>query len=130
MQSFIILWKLTQFCPMVYFVIPWKCQQTFGFLTFSGSIEMKNWAKTVEYQHKLRNTEFNEITRIYTVLSATFFHATSSWKLLNTTQTLNNILTLDFHWQVKMMSLLGSLKIYILCKLKQFNELQVIFSRY
>ena len=43
------IWKyfrsllLTHFSPMFLFYIPWKCQKTFGFLTFSGSLEMETW---------------------------------------------------------------------------------------
>ena len=36
---------LTHFSPVSHFYIHWERQKTFGFLTFSGSIEMWNWAK-------------------------------------------------------------------------------------
>ena len=34
--------SLTYFTSMFYRYTPWKCQKTFGFLTFSGDIEMKS----------------------------------------------------------------------------------------
>ena len=37
---------LTYFSPMSYFYTPWKLQKTYGFLTFSGGIEM--WLKWVK----------------------------------------------------------------------------------
>ena len=40
MVSFIF----THFNPMFHFYIPWKHQKTRGFLLFSGSIEMDQWA--------------------------------------------------------------------------------------
>ena len=30
------------FSPIIYFYAPWKCQKTFGFLTFSGGIEIEH----------------------------------------------------------------------------------------
>ena len=33
---------------MLYLYNPWKRQKAFGLLTFSGGIEMENWAKMVE----------------------------------------------------------------------------------
>ena len=36
---------LNHFSLMLNFYTPWKRQKTFGFLTFSGGIEMKHWAK-------------------------------------------------------------------------------------
>ena len=36
---------LTHFRPMFHFYAPWKLQKTFGFLTFSGGIEIKHWTK-------------------------------------------------------------------------------------
>ena len=36
---------LTHFNPMFHFYTPWKRQKIFGFLTFSGGIELKHWAK-------------------------------------------------------------------------------------
>ena len=36
---------LTHFSPGMYFYVPWKRQQTFGFLTFSGGVELVHWAK-------------------------------------------------------------------------------------
>ena len=30
---------------MFYFYAPWKSQKTFGFLVFSGGIEMEHWVK-------------------------------------------------------------------------------------
>ena len=36
---------LTYFSPAWHFYTPWKCQKTFGFLTFSRGIEMWNWTK-------------------------------------------------------------------------------------
>ena len=42
-------YTLTHFSPMLHFYSPWKCQKTrqktFGFLTFSGAIEMEYSAK-------------------------------------------------------------------------------------
>ena len=39
--------KLTHFfSPVSHFYTPWKRQKTFGFLTFSGGIEMWRWTKT------------------------------------------------------------------------------------
>ena len=32
----------THFCPVLHFHTPWKCETTFGLLTFSGAIEMEN----------------------------------------------------------------------------------------
>ena len=37
--------RLTHFSQMFHFHIPGKCDKTFCFVTFSGGIEMKNWAK-------------------------------------------------------------------------------------
>ena len=37
--------SLTHFNPVFHFSTPWKRQKTFGFLTFSGGIEMEHWAK-------------------------------------------------------------------------------------
>ena len=36
---------LTNFSPMSHFYTPWKRQKTYGFLTFSGGIEMWHWTK-------------------------------------------------------------------------------------
>ena len=36
---------LTHFNPMFYFYTHRKRQKTFGFLTFSGGIQMEQWAK-------------------------------------------------------------------------------------
>ena len=36
---------LTHFSPISQFYTPWKRQKTFGFLTFSGGIEMWHWTK-------------------------------------------------------------------------------------
>ena len=36
---------LTHFSPVSHFYTPWKRQKTFGFLTFSGGIEMWHWTK-------------------------------------------------------------------------------------
>ena len=38
-------WLLTHFSPLLHFYTPWKHQETFGFLTFSGVIEMEHWVK-------------------------------------------------------------------------------------
>ena len=38
-------WLLTHFRPLLHFYTPWKHQETFGFLTFSGVIEMEHWVK-------------------------------------------------------------------------------------
>ena len=38
----------THFSPVSHFYTPWKRQKTFGFLTFSGGIEMWGWAKIGE----------------------------------------------------------------------------------
>ena len=35
---------------MFYFYTPWKYQKNFGFLMFSGVIEMEDWAKMGENQ--------------------------------------------------------------------------------
>ena len=47
--SLVHSWKLclilTHFSPVSHFYTPWKHQKTFGFLTFSGSIEMWHWIK-------------------------------------------------------------------------------------
>ena len=37
-------YSLTHFNTMFYFRTPCKRQKTFGFLTFSGEIEMEHWA--------------------------------------------------------------------------------------
>ena len=37
--------KLTHFSPVSHFYTPLKRQETFGFLTFSGGMEMWNWTK-------------------------------------------------------------------------------------
>ena len=37
--------KLTHFSPVPHFYTPWKRQKTFGFLTFSGGLEMWRWTK-------------------------------------------------------------------------------------
>ena len=36
---------LTHFSPVSHFYTPWKRQKTFGFLMFSGGIEMWHWTK-------------------------------------------------------------------------------------
>ena len=36
---------LTHFSSMFLFYTPWKCQKTFGLLTFSGGIEMEYLAE-------------------------------------------------------------------------------------
>ena len=36
---------LTHFSPVIHFCTRCKCQNTKGFLTFSGDIEMEHWAK-------------------------------------------------------------------------------------
>ena len=36
---------LNLFVPNIPFLYSLKCLKTFGFLTFSGSIEMEHWAK-------------------------------------------------------------------------------------
>ena len=36
---------LTHFSPVPHFYTPWKRQKTFGFLKFSGGIEMWHWTK-------------------------------------------------------------------------------------
>ena len=38
-------WYLTHFSPMLYFYTTWKRLKTKDFITFSGGIEMENWAK-------------------------------------------------------------------------------------
>ena len=40
-------YELTHFSPVPHFYTPWKHQKTFGFLTFSGGIEMWHWTKMV-----------------------------------------------------------------------------------
>ena len=35
---------------MFNFYNPWKRQKTYGFLMFSGGIEMEHWIKTYQYQ--------------------------------------------------------------------------------
>ena len=37
--------SLANFSPMSHFYTPWKRQKTYGFLTFSGDIEMWHWTK-------------------------------------------------------------------------------------
>ena len=37
------LYYVTHFKPMFNFYTPWKLQKTWGFLTFSGGVEMKQW---------------------------------------------------------------------------------------
>ena len=37
--------KFTHFRTMFHFYTPWKCQKTFGFLTFLGGIEMEYWTR-------------------------------------------------------------------------------------
>ena len=44
---------LTHFSSMFHFYTPWKRQKTsktFGFLTFSGGVEMEHWLKWVKLQ--------------------------------------------------------------------------------
>ena len=38
-------YSLTHFSPMSHFYTPWKRQKTYGFLTFSGGMEMWHWTK-------------------------------------------------------------------------------------
>ena len=40
-----LLLVLTHFSPVSHFYTPWERQKIFGFLTFSGSIEMWRWTK-------------------------------------------------------------------------------------
>ena len=44
---FLGMLEVTNFMPIFYFYIPWKCQKIKGFLTFSGGIEMKHWFEWV-----------------------------------------------------------------------------------
>ena len=37
--------NLIHFQPMFHFYSPWKYQKTFGFLIFSGCIEVEQWLK-------------------------------------------------------------------------------------
>ena len=41
----LINFNLTHFIPIFHLYTPWKRPKTFGFLTFSGGIEMRNWVK-------------------------------------------------------------------------------------
>ena len=52
-------WSLTHFSPVSHFYTPWKRQKTFGFLTFSGGIEMWHWTKIGQLCKIHRNTGFN-----------------------------------------------------------------------
>ena len=40
-----LLIYLTHFSPMSHFYTSWKCQKIYGFLKFSGGIEMWQWTK-------------------------------------------------------------------------------------
>ena len=40
-----VMLNLTHFSPVSHFYTPWKRQKTFGFLTFSGGIEIWHWTK-------------------------------------------------------------------------------------
>ena len=42
---------LINFSPVSHFYTPWKRQKTFGFLTFSGGIEMWQWTKMGQSRH-------------------------------------------------------------------------------
>ena len=39
--------EIVHFSQMFYFYTTWEGQETFGFLAFSGNIEMKDWANIV-----------------------------------------------------------------------------------
>ena len=41
-QYFLLCWLLTGSSPKVHFYTPWKRPKNFGFLTFSGSIEIEH----------------------------------------------------------------------------------------
>ena len=54
LNYFLLAWMFYQkmsndltniFRPMFHFYTPWKRQETKGFLTFSGGVEMKHWPK-------------------------------------------------------------------------------------
>ena len=40
-----LMFSLTHFSSVSHFYTPWKRQKTFGFLTFSGGMEMWHWTK-------------------------------------------------------------------------------------
>ena len=45
LKTFTYFFYLTHFTPLPHFYSLWKRQKTFGFLTFSGAIEMWHWTK-------------------------------------------------------------------------------------
>ena len=49
-SSYVLKKTLTHFSPVSHFYTPWKHQKTFGFLTFSGGIEMWHWTKMGEWK--------------------------------------------------------------------------------
>ena len=49
--SAIIFRTFNPFSPMSHFYTPWKRQKTYGFLTFSGGIEMWHWTKMDKGSH-------------------------------------------------------------------------------
>ena len=44
-QGFIQAVLLIHFSQVSRFYTPWNCQKSYGFLTFSGGIEMWHWTK-------------------------------------------------------------------------------------
>ena len=47
---------LLYFNPMLHFYAPWKCQKTFGFLTFSEGIVMEHWTNKMGRFKKILKT--------------------------------------------------------------------------
>ena len=57
---------------MFYFYAPWKHEETFGFLTFSGGIEMKHWVKMGQKKRKISKNVLIDISEMLNKLSLGF----------------------------------------------------------
>ena len=53
MNEYLIMNGLTHFSQLFHLYTPLKRQKTFGFLTFSGVIELEHWAKMVKLMAQL-----------------------------------------------------------------------------
>ena len=60
---------LTHFKSMFYFYIPWKHQKTFGFLIFSGGIEIELWLQCLRTMYGLQCWVKKSISEGYITLT-------------------------------------------------------------
>ena len=67
---------LTHFSPMFHFYNLWKRQKIFGFLTFSGGIEMEQWAKTGSWDQRL--TGYSIFETLAQILHSSFVNSNTN----------------------------------------------------